>query len=184
MSHEQMLNGPVEILLVQDNADDIVMIEEAFIEANMMDVVFNVRDSEDAFAYLRQEGQYKNKRKRGLVLLDINRPKKIGFEVLQATKADSRLQSLPVVMLTTSDQKDDIVRSYTCGGCSYIRKPKSVAQFTEVVKDFELYWTMVSRVPPANSWPVPSWALNESSWEAMEDELTTTLQGEEGDDAI
>jgi CheY-like chemotaxis protein len=117
--------------------------------------------------------------------LDINMPKKNGFEVLQAMKADPLLQSLPVVMLTTSDGEDDIVRSYTDGACSYIRKPMTLNQFVQqVVKDFELYWTMVSRVPPAKSSPVPIWVLHESSSEPMEDELTRTLQREQGDDAI
>ena len=146
-----MMSEPVELLLVEDNEDDIVLIEEAFVEAKLMNVIFTVRDGEEALAYLRQEGQYTHRRRPGLVLLDINMPKKNGFEVLQAMKADPLLQSLPVVMLTTSDREDDIVRSYTDGACSYIRKPMSLAQFVQVVKDFELYWTMVSRVPPANS---------------------------------
>jgi len=144
-----MMNEPVELLLVEDNQDDIVLIEEAFAEAKLMNVVFKVRDGDDALAYLRQEGQYKQRRRPGLVLLDINMPKKDGIEVLQAMKADPLLQSLPVVMLTTSDREDDVVRSYTGGACSYIRKPMSLEQFVQVVKEFELYWTMVSRVPPS-----------------------------------
>ena len=146
-----MMSEPVDLLLVEDNEDDIVLIEEAFTEAKLMNVIFTVRDGEEALAYLRQEGPYTHRRRPGLVLLDINMPKKNGFEVLQAMKADPLLQSLPVVMLTTSDREDDIVRSYTHGACSYIRKPMSLEQFVQVVKHFELYWTMVSRVPQANS---------------------------------
>jgi len=146
-----MMSEPVDLLLVEDNEDDIVLIEEAFAEAKLMNLIFKVRDGEEALAYLRQEGQYTHRRRPGLVLLDINMPKKNGFEVLQAMKADPLLQSLPVVMLTTSDREDDIVRSYTHGACSYIRKPMSLEQFVQVVRDFELYWTMVSRVPQANS---------------------------------
>jgi len=146
-----MMSEPVELLLVEDNEDDIVLIEEAFTEAKLMNVIFTVRDGEEALAYLRQEGPYTHRRRPGLVLLDINMPKKNGFEVLQAMKADPLLQSLPVVMLTTSDREEDVVRSYNHGACSYIRKPMSLEQFVQVVKDFELYWTMVSRVPPANS---------------------------------
>jgi two-component system, response regulator len=151
MINEPMVSDPIEILLVEDNEDDIVLIEEAFTEAKLMNVIFKVRDGEGALAYLRQEGPYANMRRPGLVLLDINMPRKNGFEVLQAMKADPLLDALPVVMLTTSDREDDIVRSYTDGACSYIRKPMSLEQFVQVVKDFELYWTMVSRVPPANS---------------------------------
>lgn len=144
-----MMSESVELLLVEDNEDDVVLIEEAFVEAKMMNVIFKVRDGEEALAYLRQEGQYKHMRRPGLVLLDINMPKKNGFEVLQAMKADPLLQSLPVVILTTSDREDDIVRSYADGACSYIRKPMTLQQFAQAVKDFELYWTMVSRLPPA-----------------------------------
>lgn len=146
-----MMSESVELLLVEDNEDDVVLIEEAFVEAKMMNVIFKVRDGEEALAYLRQEGQYKHMRRPGLVLLDINMPKKNGFEVLQAMKADPLLQSLPVVILTTSDREDDIVRSYADGACSYIRKPMTLQQFSQAVKDFELYWTMVSRLPPAKS---------------------------------
>ena len=146
-----MMSESVELLLVEDNEDDVVLIEEAFVEAKMMNVIFKVRDGEEALAYLRQEGQYKHMRRPGLVLLDINMPKKNGFEVLQDMKADPLLQSLPVVILTTSDREDDIVRSYADGACSYIRKPMTLQQFAQAVKDFELYWTMVSRLPPAKS---------------------------------
>jgi CheY-like chemotaxis protein len=146
-----MMSEPVELLLVEDNEDDIVLIEEAFVGAKLMNVIFTVRDGEAALAYLRQEGPYTHRRRPGLVLLDINMPKKNGFEVLQAMKADPLLQSLPVVMLTTSDREDDIARSYTDGACSYIRKPMSLERFVQVVKDFEIYWTMVSRLPPATS---------------------------------
>ncbi len=146
-----MMSEPVELLLVEDNEDDSVLIEEAFAEAKLLNIIFKVRDGEEALAYLRQEGQYTHTQRPGLVLLDINMPKKNGFEVLQAMKADPLLQSLPVVMLTTSDREDDIVRSYTDGACSYIRKPMSVEEFAHVVKKFELYWTMVSQVPPATS---------------------------------
>jgi CheY-like chemotaxis protein len=149
MIRQPMVSDSIEILLVEDNEDDIVLIEEAFAEAKLINVMFKVRDGEEALAYFRQEGQYTNMRKPGLVLLDINMPKKNGFEVLQAMKADSRLQALPVIMLTTSDRDDDVVRSYTGGACSYIRKPMTLEQFVKVVKDFEIYWTMVSRVPPA-----------------------------------
>jgi CheY-like chemotaxis protein len=146
-----MMSEPIELLLVEDNEDDIVLIEEAFAAAKWMNVIFKVRDGEEALAYLRRTGAYTQVRRPGLVLLDINMPKKNGFEVLQAMKADPRLHSLPVVMLTTSDRDDDIVRSYTDGACSYIRKPISADEFLQVVKNFELYWTMVSRVPGQKS---------------------------------
>lgn len=146
MTHES-----VELLLVEDNEDDIVLIQEAFADAKLMNVIYKVRDGEEALAYLQRKGPYQRVRRPGLILLDINMPKKNGFEVLQAIKADPLLQSLPVIMLTTSDREDDIVRSYVNGACSYIRKPMSLDQFVQVVKEFELYWTLVSRIPSYKS---------------------------------
>ena len=138
---------PIEILLVEDNEDDIILIEEAFAGARMMNVVNNVRDGEAALAYLSREGLYKNAVRPGLVLLDINMPKKNGFEVLEAIKANPQLQPLPVIMLTTSERDEDVVRSYVYGACSYVRKPVTLERFIEVVKQFEVYWTLVSLVP-------------------------------------
>ncbi len=146
-----MTNEPVELLLVEDNEDDIILIQEAFADAKLMNVIYKVRDGEEALAYLRREGRYQHVRRPGLILLDINMPKKNGFEVLQAIKADPLLQSLPVIMLTTSDREDDIVRSYADGACSYIRKPMNLDQFVQVVKEFELYWTLVSQIPSYKS---------------------------------
>jgi len=142
-----MMSEPLELLLVEDNEDDIVIIREAFADARLGNVLNTVRDGEEALAYLRQEGRYQDAHRPGLVLLDINMPKKNGFEVLETIKAHPQLRSLPVIMLTTSDREEDIVHSYADGACSYIRKPVDLNQFNEVVKHFELYWTLVSRIP-------------------------------------
>jgi two-component system, response regulator len=133
-----MTSESVELLLVEDYEDDIILTEVAFAVARVMNVINNVRDGEVALPYLRREGPYKDAVSPGLVLLDINMPKKNGFEVLEAIKADPRLQSLPVIMLTTSEREEDIVRSYTYGACSYVRKPVSLERFIDVVKQFEV----------------------------------------------
>ncbi|ALA59661.1 response regulator [Nitrospira moscoviensis] len=143
-------NRPVDILLVEDNEDDVVIIQEAFAESRLVTIRNTVSDGEEALAYLRREGRYHVAPLPTLVLLDINMPKKNGFEVIQAMKADPGLRSLPVVMLTMSDREEDIVRSYASGACSYIRKPVDLAQFHMVVKGFELYWTVISRIPVAH----------------------------------
>ena len=142
-----MTSQPVEILLVEDNEDDVVIIQEAFAKSRLVNVLNTVSDGEEALAYLRREGQYKVVRQPGLILLDINMPKKNGFEVMQAMKADPRLRTLPVIMLTMSDRDEDVIRSYAHGACSYIRKPVDLDQFHTVIKQFELYWTMISRIP-------------------------------------
>jgi CheY-like chemotaxis protein len=142
-----MMIQPLEILLVEDNEDDIVLIQEAFADAKLVNVLNTVRDGEAAMAYVRREGRYKDASQPGLVLLDINMPKKNGFEVLESMKADPHLKTLPVIMLTMSDREEDVVRSYADGACSYIRKPIDLHQFNQVVTQFELYWTLVSRIP-------------------------------------
>jgi CheY-like chemotaxis protein len=142
-----MNREPVEILLVDDNEDDIIIVQEAFADAGQANVLQTVRNGEEALMYLRCEGPYKTARQPGLMLLDINMPKKNGFEVKQAMKADPHLRSLPIIMLTMSEREEDILRSYACGACSYIRKPVNLAQFHAVIKQFEVYWTMVSRIP-------------------------------------
>ena len=138
---------PVDILLVEDNEDDIVIVQEAFAESRLLNLIHVVRDGEEAVAYLRCEGIYQKTPRPGLVMLDINMPKKNGFEVLETMKADPALRSIPVIMLTVSDREEDIIKSYANGACSFIKKPVDFDRFKEVIKQFELYWTLVSRIP-------------------------------------
>ena len=142
MTHQQ-----VEILLVEDNEDDMIIIQEVFADMELTAIISTVRDGEEALAYLRREGKYKVARVPDVVLLDINMPKKNGFEVLEEMKKDPRLQSLPVIMLTTSHREEDVVRSYEKGACSYIQKPVDLDRFKKLIKQFEHYWTGVSRIP-------------------------------------
>ena len=142
-----MTNQQVEILLVEDNEDDIVIIQEVFADMKLATIVNTVRDGEEALAYLGRQGKYKVAHMPDLVLLDINMPKKNGFEVLEEMKKDPRWQSLPVIMLTTSHREEDIVRSYEKGACSYMHKLVDLDQFKHLIKQFEHYWTSVSRVP-------------------------------------
>jgi CheY-like chemotaxis protein len=142
-----MIGEPMEILLVEDNEDDILLEQEALAEAKLVNLMSVVRDGEEALAYLRRHGKYQNARAPGLILLDINMPKKNGFEVLNEIKADAALKHIPVVMLTTSDSEADIVKSYARGACSFITKPMDFDKFRDVIRQFALYWALVSRVP-------------------------------------
>ena len=142
-----MTSRPVEILLVEDNEDDAIIIQEVFADMRWATLTHVVRDGEEALDYLRRQRQYQVVRMPDIVLLDINMPKKNGFEVLEAMKKDPRLQSLPVIMLTTSHREEDVVRSYEKGACSYIHKLVDLDQFKHLIKQFEHYWTGVSRVP-------------------------------------
>ncbi|MCZ6680831.1 MAG: response regulator [Candidatus Poribacteria bacterium] len=144
-----MNNHTVEFLLVEDNDDDILLIQESFAELKLANALHVTRDGEEAMAYLRQEGKYKDSQLPGLILLDINMPKKNGFEVLREMKSDARLRHIPVVMLTTSDLDEDVIKSYAEGACSHITKPAGFDEFCEVVKQFVCYWTLIARVPPS-----------------------------------
>jgi CheY-like chemotaxis protein len=145
---EEFKPQPIEILLVDDNEDDVVLLEESFRDSKFLNLMQVVHDGEEALAYLRREGQYRAAKTPGLVLLDINMPKVNGFEVLRAMKADPLLRTIPVVMLTTSTRDEDIARSYDSGACSFVSKPVNFEKLKEVIKQFMLYWSLVSVVPP------------------------------------
>jgi len=144
-----MTSQPVEILLVEDNEDDAVIIQEVFADMRWATLIHVVRDGEEALAYLQRTGRYKMVRMPDLVLLDINMPRRNGFEVLEDMKKDPRLQSLPVIMLTTSHREEDVALSYAKGACSYIHKLVDLDQFKHRIKQFERYWTGISRIPSA-----------------------------------
>lgn len=145
--NDRTMDQSVEILLAEDNDDDILLIQESLADAKIFNVLNVVRDGEEAMAYLRREGEYQDAVMPGLLLLDINMPKKNGFEVLREIKADPALRHLPVVMLTTSQNETDVVRSYSEGACSYIMKPAQFEELRRVVKQFALYWALVVRIP-------------------------------------
>jgi len=143
-----MPRQPLDILLVDDNDDDILLVRESFEEARLVNIIHVVRDGEEAMKYLRREGKYKKAKPPGMVLLDINMPKKNGFEVLEEMKADPHLRQMPVVILTTSDREDDIIKSYSNGACSFITKPVNFDKLKEVARHFSLYWALVAEIPP------------------------------------
>jgi len=138
---------PIEILLVEDNDDDVVLIREAFANAGLLNCFNGVKDGVEAMAYLRREGEYKDRNLPGLVLLDISMPRKDGFEVLDEMKADPLLKQIPVIMLTCSKREEDVVKAYNGGACSLITKPVSFDAIQEMVTQFSLYWTLVATIP-------------------------------------
>ena len=144
-----MMSRSVELLLVEDNEDDAVIIQEVFADMRLATLIKVAQDGEEALAYLQRKGKYKGVRMPDIVLLDINMPKKNGFEVLEEMKKDARLRSLPVIILTTSQREEDVVRSYATGACSYIHKLVDLEQFKHLMMQFEHYWTGISRIPSA-----------------------------------
>jgi len=143
-----ILPQAIEILLVDDSDDDVLLLKESFQDSHMVNLVHVVHDGEEAIDYLKRRGKHASATTPGLVLLDINMPRKNGFEVLEEMKADPALRGIPVVMLTTSTRDVDIARSYAKGACSFVSKPVSFEKLKEVIRQFALYWTLVAVVPP------------------------------------
>ena len=142
-------NAPqaLDILLVDDSEDDILLMREALASERVLNIVHSAQSGQQALDYLRQ-GEVALP---ALVLLDINMPGMTGFEVLDEMKAEPELASIPVVMLTTSRNEMDVVRSYSGGACSFITKPIDLSQLQTVAHTFSLYWTLVARTPDPRS---------------------------------
>ena len=135
----------VDILLVEDNPDHVELILRALRENNLLNQVHVVTNGEEALDFLYQRGKYANAPRPGLILLDIKLPRVDGIEVLRRIKADPELRSIPVVMLPTSADEQEIVESYSCGANSYIVKPLDFDQFVKAIKTLKLYWLVVNR---------------------------------------
>jgi two-component system, response regulator len=150
-----MQNGnyePVEILLVEDNPQDAEIALRALKRANFANHVQWLKDGEEALSFLFSEGEYSDKpvpRPR-VMLLDIKMPKVDGIEVLKRIKADSRTRSIPVVMLTSSKEESDLVRSYDLGVNSYLVKPVDFQRFSEEVVRVGYYWVAMNQTPGAS----------------------------------
>ncbi|HWV59004.1 MAG TPA: response regulator [Longimicrobiales bacterium] len=140
----------VEILLVEDNPGDVRLTREALREGKVRNNLNVVPDGEKALAYLRREGPYADAVRPDLILLDLNLPRMSGREVLEAIKAEPRFRSIPVVILTSSEAEQDIVRAYQLNANCYVTKPVDLDQFISVVKSIEDFWLTIVRLPPAD----------------------------------
>jgi len=140
-----------KILLVEDNADDEALTIRALKRNNIANAIDVVRDGAEALDYMFCRGAW-SQRDPGVlpqvVLLDLKLPKVGGLEVLRAIRDDERLRLMPVVILTSSTEEQDIVKSYGLGANSYIRKPVDFDQFSEAVKTLGLYWLVLNETPP------------------------------------
>ncbi|OGW80257.1 MAG: hypothetical protein A3G33_06180 [Omnitrophica bacterium RIFCSPLOWO2_12_FULL_44_17] len=144
------IGKPINILLAEDNEADVKITLRAFDKARLKNNIFVVRDGEEALDFIYHRGKYSDATrypKLDLVLLDIKMPKVDGLEVLKKLKSDPVFKMLPVVMLTSSKNEQDIVTSYMDGASSYIPKPVSFQEFIEVVNGFNFYWQIISKLP-------------------------------------
>jgi chemotaxis family two-component system response regulator Rcp1 len=142
------LAKPVEILLVEDNPGDADLARDALESSKIRNTLHVVGDGEEAMAFLRQSGKFKDAPRPDIVLLDLNLPKKDGREVLAEIKADEELKRIPVVILTTSRAEEDILKSYNLHANCYITKPIDLTQFVKVVKSIEDFWFTIVKLPP------------------------------------
>lgn len=135
------------IFLVEDNKADIRLIEEALKHSSMSFQVVTVRNGIDAMAYLRQEGDYQDVPRPDLILLDLNLPKKDGREVLAEIKTDPALKRIPVVVLTTSKNEEDISHSYDLHVNCYITKSRNLSELFKIVQGIEQFWLQIVTLP-------------------------------------
>ena len=138
----------IEILLVEDSPTDQLIAVEALKQAKILNSLNVVENGVEAMAYLRREGKYAAAIRPDLILLDLNMPKKDGREVLQEIKNDPLLKFIPVVVLTTSQADEDVVRAYGHHANSYITKPVDFPRFTDVIRSIENYWFEIVTLPP------------------------------------
>lgn len=138
---------PIEILLVEDNPGDVRLTRESLCDAKVHNNMVVASDGIAAMACLRREGEYANATRPDLILLDLNLPRMNGFEVLDAIKEDPDLKRIPVVVLTTSQAEQDIIRSYDLYANAYVNKPVDLEQFIKVIKSIEDFWLEIVKLP-------------------------------------
>ena len=139
--------APIDILLVEDDPGDVLMTREAFEHHKIRNALHVAEDGVEALRFLHREGPFRESPRPGLILLDLNLPRKDGREVLDEIKRDPRLCTIPVVVLTTSEAEEDILRSYELHANAYVTKPVDFEKFIEVVRKIDDFWVTVVQLP-------------------------------------
>jgi CheY-like chemotaxis protein len=142
------LGRPIDILLVEDNPGDVRLTTELLKESKIGNNLIVLDNGEDAIVYLRRGPKYPNAARPDLILLDLNLPRKNGYEVLATIKGDPELRRIPVVVLTSSKAEEDIARTYDLHANCYISKPVGLEQFAAMVKSIDDFWLAIVRLPP------------------------------------
>jgi CheY-like chemotaxis protein len=145
----QITGKPIDILLVEDNLGDARLTEEALEEGKVTNNLSVVKDGVEALAFLRREEGFADAPRPDLILLDLNMPRMDGREVLAVIKQDDALKNIPVVVLTTSRDSDDINKAYDLNCNCYIAKPVDLDQFIDAVESIDNFWLTVVTLPPA-----------------------------------
>ena len=139
---------PIAILLVEDSSPDVWLIREALKVARVVNTLRVLPDGIEALAYLHREGDYAQAPRPDLILLDLNLPRKDGREVLAEIKQDDALKRIPVVILTSSEAEEDVVRSYNLRANAFVTKPVGIQAFLRVIHAFEEFWLAAVTFPP------------------------------------
>src|SRR5689334_2156197 len=142
------MTDPIEILLVEDNPGDVELTREAPHDGKVHMNLSVVNDGVEALAFLRREGTYAGSPRPDLILLDLNLPRKDGRAVLGEIKQEPALRHIPVVILTSSQAEQDIVRAYDLHANCYVTKPVDLDQFITIVRSIEQFWFTVVKLPP------------------------------------
>ena len=142
---------PIQILLVDDDDGDILLTRKALQNSRIFNSLSVARDGVEALQFLRREGEFQDAQRPGLILLDLNMPRKDGRETLAEIKADDDLRSIPVVVLTTSDSDQDILQSHGLQASCYITKPVNLQQFTKVIRTLPDFWLCLVKLPNSAS---------------------------------
>jgi CheY-like chemotaxis protein len=137
----------IQILLVEDDPGDVVITREAFADHKVRNCLSVVSDGESAMSFLRRQGDYADAPRPDLILMDLNLPRKSGHEVLAEIKADPDLRRIPVVILTTSDADEDILRSYDLHANAFVTKPVDFDCFVRVVRQIDEFFITVIKLP-------------------------------------
>ncbi len=140
--------APIEILMVEDNPGDVRLAQEALKGGKVWNNLHVVEDGVAALDFLYRREPYSQAPRPDMILLDLNLPRKDGREVLAAIKADRKLQSIPVIVLTSSQAEEDILRAYHLSANCYITKPVDFGQFIKIVRTIEEFWLMIVALPP------------------------------------
>lgn len=138
----------IEILLVEDNPGDVRLTKEALKDSKLHNTLSVVEDGVEAMAFLRREPPYEDAPRPDIILLDLNLPRKDGREVLEEIKNDADLRRIPVVVLTTSEDDNDILATYNLHANCYITKPVDLNRFITIVKNIENFWFSIVKLPP------------------------------------
>ncbi len=139
---------PIRILMAEDDIEDQMFVRKAFKEARSINNITFVNDGEDLLKYLRRQGEFADAPRPDILLLDLNMPRKDGREALEEIKNDPNLKHIPVVIMTTSEAEEDILRTYQLGASSYIQKPVTFDKMLEVAESIGRYWLGIVKLPP------------------------------------